>query len=84
MEVIRSAIVAASEQRFDIIVVSEEGDVEFGLPILEDETQRETASTFKQLFSQFSDAQTAVGVRLAEPFCQLTERQQALDLFPTW
>jgi hypothetical protein len=51
---------------------------------LEDETQCKTASTLEQLLSQFSNAQTAVDVRLAEAFSKLTERQQALDLFVTW
>ena len=37
-----------------------------------------------KLISQFSNAQTAVDVRLAEAFYQPTERQQALELFGTW
>jgi hypothetical protein len=61
-------ILTAFEQRFDFIVVSQERHEKIAPPVLEDKTQREVGATLKKLLTQFSNAEAAVHMRLAEAF----------------
>ena len=44
-----SAILAASEQRLDLIVIAEERDKQFRRPVLKNETQRNITPTLEDL-----------------------------------
>src|SRR5262249_6910382 len=76
-----SAILAAVEQRLDLIVITEERNKQVSWPVLKNEPQRGISAALEQLVAEFANSQAAVHVRSTKRLRQLAQRQQALDSF---
>lgn len=75
---LESAILAATQQSSDFVMVSEKLDVQIGGAIPEHEAQCQIRPALKGSSSQLSDADTTVDMRSAEALVQLPQCFQTL------
>jgi hypothetical protein len=69
-----SAILAALEQRFDLVMITQERDEQVRWPVLKDEAQRSITAALENLVAQFTNSQATVHMRVAKGPGQLAQR----------
>ncbi|MBM2806845.1 MAG: hypothetical protein HW419_4738 [Deltaproteobacteria bacterium] len=65
-------------------MVTEERNKQLSAAIQKDESKIAIAAAFKQFRAEFTNAETAVHMRLAKTLHQVAKSQQALNPFVSW